>query len=111
MTQKCVIGKIRLFHPDGSDVGPRPPESRLFRPTDSFEDLHAITMSLQVGVPGNGDSSPFTRRSYKCVITLAIYDDSVIMLSNRCPHECYDACVVVINLLFHSRGLILTEQH
>ena len=41
------MAKIKLFHPNGSDVGPRPAESRLFRPTDSFEDLSSMTLFLQ----------------------------------------------------------------
>ena len=50
VTQKCIIGKIRLFHADGAEVSTRPTESRLFRPNDEFEDMHAITQSLQVGI-------------------------------------------------------------
>ena len=48
VTQKCIIAKIRLFHGDGAEVRVRPTESRLFRPTDDFEDMHAMTESLQV---------------------------------------------------------------
>ena len=39
MTQKCIVTKIKLYDNEGNLVPNRPPESRLFRPTDSFEDL------------------------------------------------------------------------
>ena len=48
VTQKCIIAKLQLFHADGTEVCVRPAESRLFRPTDEFEDMQAITQSLQV---------------------------------------------------------------
>ena len=48
VTQKCIIAKLRLFHADGAEVCARPTESRLFRPNDEFEDMQAITQSLQV---------------------------------------------------------------
>ncbi len=47
MTQKCVVCKVALFHPDGSEVESRPSDSRLFRPSDSLEDLQAVTHTLQ----------------------------------------------------------------
>ena len=47
MTQKCIVTKIKLYDLDGNVGLTRPPESRLFRPTDSFEDLSTMTMSLQ----------------------------------------------------------------
>jgi len=47
VTQKCIVAKIKLYYPDGVDCETRPPQSRLFRPTDSFEDIHTITASLQ----------------------------------------------------------------
>ena len=48
VTQKCIIAKLRLFHADGAEACARPTESRLFRPNDEFEDMQAITQSLQV---------------------------------------------------------------
>jgi len=47
VTQKCIVAKIKLYYPDGVDCEPRPQQSRLFRPQDSFEDIHTITASLQ----------------------------------------------------------------
>jgi len=47
VTQKCIVAKLKLYYPDGVDCASRPPQSRLFRPTDSFEDIHTITASLQ----------------------------------------------------------------
>ena len=48
MTQKCVVGKVTLITPDGSEAEPRPSESRLFRPSDAMmDDLHALTQNLQ----------------------------------------------------------------
>jgi len=47
VTQKCIVAKLKMYLPNGLEVRSRPPESRLFRPTDSFEDIHTITMSLQ----------------------------------------------------------------
>ena len=47
MTQKCIVTKIKLYDNEGNLVPNRPPESRLFRPTDSFEDLSTMTLSLQ----------------------------------------------------------------
>ena len=47
MTQKCIVTKIKLYDLDGNVGLTRPPESRLFRPTDSFEDLSTMTLSLQ----------------------------------------------------------------
>ena len=47
VTQKCIVTKIKLYDLDGNVGLTRPPESRLFRPTDSFEDLSTMTMSLQ----------------------------------------------------------------
>ena len=47
MTQKCIVTKLKLYDNEGNLVPNRPPESRLFRPTDSFEDLSTMTMSLQ----------------------------------------------------------------
>eukprot|EP00092_Neocalanus_flemingeri_P014649 GFUD01015811.1.p1 GENE.GFUD01015811.1~~GFUD01015811.1.p1 ORF type:complete len:777 (-),score=220.64 GFUD01015811.1:932-3262(-) len=47
VTQKCIVAKIKLYFPDGIDCESRPAQSRLFRPQDSFEDIHTITASLQ----------------------------------------------------------------
>ena len=47
VTQKCVVAKIRLVHPDGGEELSRPSDSRLFRPNDSTEDLSALTQTLQ----------------------------------------------------------------
>jgi hypothetical protein len=41
------VSKIQLYRPDGAEETDRPPESRLFRPNDTLEDLCAITQSLQ----------------------------------------------------------------
>ena len=38
VTQKCVVAKIRLYHPDGGEYDHRPVTSRLFRP-DSSDDV------------------------------------------------------------------------
>ena len=38
---------MKLYDADGNLVPNRPSESRLFRPTDSFEDLSTMTLSLQ----------------------------------------------------------------
>ena len=48
VTQKSVIMKIRLVLPDGRDHCPRPSSSRLYRPSDSYEDLSIVTTNLQV---------------------------------------------------------------
>ena len=51
VTQKCVICKVRLFHPDGSECTTRPAASRLYRPGEpdqEFQDVFAVTASLQV---------------------------------------------------------------
>jgi len=47
VTQKCIVTKLKLYDADGNLSPTRPSESRLFRPTDSFEDLSTITMGLQ----------------------------------------------------------------
>lgn len=47
VTQKCIVAKIKLYYPDGVECETRPPQSRLFRPTDSFEEVHTISASLQ----------------------------------------------------------------
>lgn len=47
VTQKCVVAKLRLVHPDGGEELSRPSDSRLFRPNDSTEDLSALTQTLQ----------------------------------------------------------------
>ena len=49
VTQKCVILKISLTQPGGEEQGKRPSTSRLYRPSDSYEDLSIVTNSLQVG--------------------------------------------------------------
>ncbi len=41
------MAKLVLFYPDGNEVEPRPSESRLFRPSDTHDDLHSITLTLQ----------------------------------------------------------------
>ena len=48
VTQKCVIMKISLTHADGEEQGKRPSTSRLYKPSDSFEDLSIVTSNLQV---------------------------------------------------------------
>eukprot|EP00092_Neocalanus_flemingeri_P001703 GFUD01001818.1.p1 GENE.GFUD01001818.1~~GFUD01001818.1.p1 ORF type:complete len:625 (-),score=203.65 GFUD01001818.1:374-2248(-) len=46
-TQKCVMMKIQLFMEDGSEQIRRPSTSRLFRPSDSYEDVSIVTTNLQ----------------------------------------------------------------
>ena len=53
VTQKSVIMKITLVLPDGRDHCCRPSSSRLYRPSDSYEDLSIVTTNLQVKVGGN----------------------------------------------------------
>ena len=48
VTQKSVIMKIALVLPDGRDHCSRPSSSRLYRPSDSYEDLSIVTTNLQV---------------------------------------------------------------
>ena len=48
VTQKCVIMKISLVHPDGEMQSKRPSSSRLYKPSDSYEDLSIVTNNLQV---------------------------------------------------------------
>ena len=58
VTQKSVIMKITLVLPDGRDHSSRPSSSRLYRPSDSYEDLSIVTTNLQVVVVvGSLDSS------------------------------------------------------
>jgi len=50
VTQKCIVCKIRLYRPNGTEVESRPSESRLFRPPSDItatDDLHALTQNLQ----------------------------------------------------------------
>lgn len=47
ITQKCIVAKVTLKHPDGSEEEVRPSESRLYKPTDPLEDLSVITQTLQ----------------------------------------------------------------
>jgi len=47
VTQKCVMMKIQLFLEDGSEQTKRPTTSRLFRPSDSYEDVSIVTNNLQ----------------------------------------------------------------
>lgn len=46
-TQKCVVLRIQLFGVDGSEIDPRSSQSRLFRPSDSYEDVSIVTSDLQ----------------------------------------------------------------
>ena len=48
VTQKCVIMKISLVHADGEEQSKRPSSSRLYKPSDSYEDLSVVTNNLQV---------------------------------------------------------------
>ena len=48
VTQKSVIMKISLELPDGKEQCSRPSSSRLYRPSDSYEDLSVVTTNLQV---------------------------------------------------------------
>jgi len=50
VTQKCVIMKISLTHADGEEQGKRPSTSRLYKPSDSFEDLSIVTSNLQTAL-------------------------------------------------------------
>lgn len=47
VTQKCIISKVKLVHPDGSEGMMRSSQSRLYRPNDEFDDMYALTASLQ----------------------------------------------------------------
>merc|ERR1712106_380317 len=47
VTQKCVMMKVQLFLEDGSEQIRRPSTSRLFRPSDSYEDVSIVTTNLQ----------------------------------------------------------------
>jgi len=47
VTQRCVVAKVSLKHADGRSESARPPDSRLFRPNDSMEDLKAMAQTLQ----------------------------------------------------------------
>jgi len=47
VTQKCVMMKVQLFLEDGSEQIKRPSTSRLFRPSDSYEDVSIVTSNLQ----------------------------------------------------------------
>jgi len=47
VTQKCVMMKIQLFLEDGTEQIRRPSTSRLFRPSDSYEDVSIVTSNLQ----------------------------------------------------------------
>ena len=38
VTQKCIVAKVQLFYPDGSEYEARPPTSRLFRPNSGEND-------------------------------------------------------------------------
>ena len=42
--------KITLHHPDGEEQVKRPSTSRLYKPSDSFEDLSIITSNLQTSL-------------------------------------------------------------
>ena len=48
VTQKSVIMKITLELPGGKEHCSRPSNSRLYRPSDSYEDLSVVTTNLQV---------------------------------------------------------------
>ena len=48
VTQKSVIMKITLELPGGKEHSSRPSNSRLYRPSDSYEDLSVVTTNLQV---------------------------------------------------------------
>ena len=43
-----LIHQVTLQHPDGRDQTSRPSSSRLYRPSDSLEDLSVVTSNLQV---------------------------------------------------------------
>ena len=47
VTQKCVIVKVTLHHANGEEQKQRPSTSRLYKPSDSFEDLSVVTSNLQ----------------------------------------------------------------
>jgi len=47
VTQKCVMMKIQLLLEDGTEQIRRPSTSRLFRPSDSYEDVSIVTSNLQ----------------------------------------------------------------
>jgi len=46
-TQKCVVLRLQLLDCEGQEWPSRPSQSRLYRPTDSFEDLSIVTTDLQ----------------------------------------------------------------
>jgi len=50
VTQKCVIMKISLIHTDGEEQSKRPSTSRLYKPSDSYEDLSIVTSNLQTAL-------------------------------------------------------------
>ena len=68
VTQKSVIMKIRLVLPDGRDHCPRPSSSRLYRPSDSYEDLSIVTTNLQVRGEGTNMSRAHSHFSPDCAV-------------------------------------------
>lgn len=50
VTQKSVIMKVTLQLPGGSEHCSRPSNSRLYRPSDSYEDLSIVTTNLQTAL-------------------------------------------------------------
>jgi len=49
-TQKCVVLRLQLFGQDGKEWAKRPSQSRLFRPSDSYEDLSIVTNDLRTAL-------------------------------------------------------------
>jgi len=49
-TQKCVVLRLKLFGQDGEEWAKRPSQSRLFRPSDSYEDLSIVTNDLRTAL-------------------------------------------------------------
>ena len=69
VTQKSVIMKITLVLPDGRNQISRPSSSRLYRPSDSYEDLSIVTTNLQVVLMvGSLDSSAHCYLSLDCAV-------------------------------------------
>ena len=50
VTQKCLIAKLQLWGAGGGEGGPRPTSSRLYRRSDSLEDVAIVTTNLQTSL-------------------------------------------------------------
>jgi len=47
VTQRAIVSKVKLLYPDGTESVLRPPESKLYRPTESFDEVNLMNQNLE----------------------------------------------------------------